>query len=153
MLDAMTGSTRSQPFSGQRDHMGVVVLDGRIHAIAGRMDSYDFNTSMHGVWDPKSNEWDFRAPLPTTRSSICAAVYRGKIVTFGGEATGKVYGTNEIYDPSTDQWYALTPMHLPRHGLHGAGAAVIGDFIHVPGGGVIPGGSIQSAYHDAFTLS
>ena len=37
---AMRGSTGTQPFVGQRDHMGVAVVDGKIHAIAGRMDSY-----------------------------------------------------------------------------------------------------------------
>ena len=39
-------------------------------------------------------------------------------------------------------------MKLPRHGLHGATVAVIGDMVHVPGGGPAPGG-IQGAYHDA----
>ena len=34
----MRGSTGTQPFVGQRDHMGVAVVDGKIHAIAGRMD-------------------------------------------------------------------------------------------------------------------
>ncbi len=78
--------------------------------------------------------------------------YRDRIVVFGGEATGKVFGTNEAYDPKTDKWEALAPMKLPRHGLHGATVAVIGDMVHVPGGGPLPGGSVQGAYHDAFTL-
>ena len=72
---------------------------------------------------------------------------------FGGEATGRVFGTNEAYDPASDTWEALTPMALPRHGLHGATVAVIGDKVHVPGGGPVPGGSIQGAYHDAFELT
>jgi hypothetical protein len=25
--------------------------------------------------------------------------------------------------------------------------------VHVPGGGPVPGGSVQGAYHDAFTFS
>src|SRR6185312_10743074 len=49
----------------QLDHMGVAVVDGKIHAIAGRMDSYDFNTSLNAVYDPKTDGWSFRAPLPT----------------------------------------------------------------------------------------
>jgi hypothetical protein len=44
-------------------------------------------------------------------------------------------------------------MAIPRHGLHGATVAVIGDKVHVPGGGPVPGGSIQGAYHDAFTFA
>ena len=153
ILDGMRGSTGTQPFVGQRDHMGVAVVDGKIHAIAGRMDSYDFNTTLHAVYDPKTDGWTFRAPLPTARSGVSAVYYRDRIVVFGGEATGKVFGTNEAYDPKTDKWEALAPMKLPRHGLHGATVAVIGDMVHVPGGGPVPGGSIQGAYHDAFTLA
>jgi N-acetylneuraminic acid mutarotase len=153
ILGGMRGSTATQPFVGQRDHMGVVVVDGKIHAIAGRMDSFDFNTGLNAVYDPKSDGWTFREPLPTPRSGPSAAFINGKIVVFGGEATGRVFGTNEAYDPKTDTWEALAPMKIPRHGLHGATVAVIGDMIHVPGGGPVPGGSIQGAYHDAFTLS
>lgn len=148
----MMGTTKTQPFAGQRDHMGVVLVDGKIHAIGGRMDSYDFNTGMHGVYDPEEDKWSFRAPLPVPRSGPSAAYVNGKIVVFGGEATGKVFGTNEAYDPQTDSWEALTPMAVPRHGLHGQTVAVIGNMIHAPGGGPVPGGRIQGAYHDAFTF-
>ena len=148
----MRGSTGTQPFVGQRDHMGVAVVDGKIHAIAGRMDSYDFNTSLNAVYDPKTDSWSFRAPLPTARSGPSCVYIGGKIVVFGGEATGKVFGTNEAYDPKTDSWEALTPMAIPRHGLHGATCAVIGNMVHVPGGGPVPGGQVQGAYHDAFTF-
>ena len=41
-------------------------------------------------------------------------------------------------------------MPTPRHGL---GAAVIGDAIYVAGGGVVMGGDVQSAVHEAFTLA
>ncbi len=116
------------------------------------MDSYDFNTGLHGVYGPADVSWSFRAPLPVPRSGPSAAYVGGRIVVFGGEATGKVFGTNEAYDPKTDTWEALAPMRVPRHGLHGATVAVIGDMIHVPGGGPVPGGSIQGAYHDAYTL-
>jgi N-acetylneuraminic acid mutarotase len=153
ILGGMRGSTGTQPFVGQRDHMGVALVDGKIHAIAGRMDSYDFNTGLNAVYDPKTDGWTFRAPLPTPRSGVSAVYIGGKIVVFGGEATGRVFGTNEAYDPKTDMWEALTPMPIPRHGLHGATAAVIGNMVHVPGGGPLPGGSVQGAYHDAFTFS
>src|SRR5262249_52932656 len=87
-------STVAEPFVGQRDHMGIAVVDGKIHAIAGRMDSYDFNTGLNAVYDPKTDAWTFRAPLPTPRSGPSCVYINGKIVVFGGEATGKVFGTN-----------------------------------------------------------
>jgi hypothetical protein len=152
ILAGMRGSTATQPFVGQRDHMGVVVVREEIHAIGGRMDSYDFNTSLHAVYSPKTDQWTFRAPLPTPRSGPSAVYHKNLIIVFGGEATGRVFGTNEVYDPATDKWEALAPMAMPRHGLHGATVAVIGNAIHVPGGGPVPGGRIQGAYHDAFIL-
>jgi hypothetical protein len=80
ILGGMRGSTGTQPFVGQRDHMGVAVVDGKIHAIAGRMDSYDFNTGLNAVYDPKNDAWSFRAPLPTPRSGVSAVYMGGKIV-------------------------------------------------------------------------
>ena len=114
------GSTGTQPFVGQRDHMGVAVVDGKIHAIAGRMDSYDFNTWLNAVYDPKTDCMDIPRAAADARQGPSCVYISGKIVVFGGEATGKVFGTNELYDPKTDTWEAVTPMAIPRHGLHGS---------------------------------
>jgi hypothetical protein len=152
ILENMRGSTPTQPFAGQRCHMGVVLVDGKIHAIAGRKDSYDFNTGLHTVYDPQNGKWSIRRPLPTPRSGVSCACLDGKILVFGGEAPGLVYETNEGYDPRTDRWEAFAPMIVPRHGLHGATAAVIDGVVHVPGGAPITGGSVQGAYHDAFSF-
>lgn len=153
ILNDMRGSTPTQPFAGQRCHMGAVAVDGRIHCIGGRKDSYDFNTGLHSVFDPETREWTFRKKMPTARSGLCCVYVGGKILAFGGEAPGLVYEVNEAYDPATDQWETVAPMPVPRHGLHGATAAVIGDTVYVPGGAPVVGGSVQGAYHDAFTLS
>ena len=37
-------------------------------------------------------------------------------------------------------------------GPDGSTCAVIGNMVHVPGGGPVPGGQVQGAYHDAFTF-
>lgn len=60
-----------------------------------------------------------------------------------------MFAQNEAYDPASDSWAAYAPMPTPRHGL---GAAVVGDAIHVAGGGPVMGGGVQSAAHEAFTL-
>jgi 2-polyprenyl-6-methoxyphenol hydroxylase-like FAD-dependent oxidoreductase len=68
----------------------------------------------------------------------------------GGEGSQRVFGQNEGYDPSRDAWELYAPMTTPRHGL---GAALVGDAIHVAGGGPVMGGGVQSAVHEAFTLA
>ena len=148
----MRGSTGTQPFVGQRDHMGVAVVDGKIHAIAGRMDSLRLQHRPERRLRPEDRRLDFPRAAADARSGPSCVYIGGKIVVFGGEATGRVFGTNEAYDPKTDTWEAGTPMAIPRHGLHGATCAVIGNMVHVPGGGPVPGGQVQGAYHDAFTF-
>jgi hypothetical protein len=59
-----------------------------------------------------------------------------------------VLGSLESYDPVTDSWMSHAPMPTPRHGL---GAALLGEWIHVAGGGPIVGGGIQTSVHEAFT--
>ena len=149
----MRGSTGTQPFVGQRDHMGVAVVDGKIHAIAGRMDSYDFNTSLNAVYDPKTDGWSFRAPLPTRAQRPVLRLYRrqDRGVRRRGHRQG-VRHQRSLRSRRPTAGKRCTPMAIPRHGLHGATCAVIGNMVHVPGGGPVPGGQVQGAYHDAFTF-
>ena len=125
-------------------------MNGQIHVIGGRVDSFHTNSNLHHAYDPNSDKWKPRAPLPTARSGHGAVFYREKIFVMGGEGTNRVYGQNEAYDPATDSWQSYAPMPTPRHGL---GAVAIGDFIHVAGGGPVMGGTFQSAIHEAFTLA
>ena len=67
----------------------------------------------------------------------------------GGEGTNRVFGQMEAYDPASDSWEQYAPMTTPRHGL---GAALVGNAIHVAGGGPVMGGGVQSAVHEAFVL-
>lgn len=137
------------PMPTGRDHTGTLTVNGLIHVIGGRVDSFHTNSNLHHVYDAKEDKWSPRAPLPTARSGHGAVLFRDKIFVMGGEGTNRVYGQNEAYDPATDSWESYAPMKTPRHGL---GAAAIGDYIHVAGGGPVMGGAFQSAVHEAFTL-
>jgi N-acetylneuraminic acid mutarotase len=132
------------------DHTGTLAVGNVIHVVGGRVDSFLTNSNLHHIYDPSKDAWEPRRPLPTARSGHGAVLYRGKIFVMGGEGYERVYGQNEAYDPATDRWEAYAPMPTPRHGL---GAALVGDAVHVAGGGPIMGGSVQSAVHEAFTLS
>jgi N-acetylneuraminic acid mutarotase len=138
-----------RPMPTGRDHTGTLTVEGRIHVIGGRVDSFHTNSNLHHSYDGKEDKWFPRAPLPTARSGHGAVLYRGKIFVMGGEGTNRVYGQNEAYDLKADSWMSYAPMKTPRHGL---GAVAIGDLILVAGGGPIVGGNIQSAVHEAFTL-
>ena len=59
-----------------------------------------------------------------------------------------VFEENEAYDPGADAWETLAPMPTPRHGT---GAAVVGDRIHIPGGGLVEGFGVTDV-HEVFEL-
>jgi N-acetylneuraminic acid mutarotase len=141
---------------GARDHVGCVAYNGAIHVIGGRFNTFEYNTGLHHVYLPARNTWEERAPLPTPRSGHGLVVYRGRLFAMGGEGgvigqagAAKVFGQMESYDPASDTWQKHAPMPTPRHAV---GAALLGDWIHVAGGGAVLGGSVQSAVHEAFTL-
>lgn len=143
---------------GARDHVGCVAHDGAIHVIGGRFNTFEYNTNLHHVYLPAKDTWEERAPLPTARSGHGLVVYRGRFFAMGGEAgrieggrpiQARVFGQMESYDPATDTWQHHAPMPTPRHAV---GAALIGDWIYVAGGGAVLGGGVQSAVHEAFTL-
>ena len=143
---------------GARDHVGCIADAGRIHVIGGRFNTFEYNTALHHVYLPAADTWELRAPLPTERSGHGLVVHRGRYWAMGGEGgilaggvprQAKVFGQMESYDPATDTWQQHAPMTTPRHAV---GAAAIGDWIYVAGGGAVLGGSVQSAVHEAFTL-
>ena len=68
-----------------RDHMAVVVAEGKIHVIGGGFTSPVDRTDMHEIFDPVTNTWSNTAPLKTPRSAVAAALYKGMIVVDGGE--------------------------------------------------------------------
>lgn len=142
---------------GARDHVGCVAENGRIHIVGGRFNTFEYNTELHHVYVAARDTWELRAPLPTARSGHGLVIYRGRYYAMGGEGgiinqqgQQRVYGQMESYDPATDTWQKHAPMPTPRHAV---AAVTIGDWVFVAGGGAVLGGGVQSAVHEAFTLS
>jgi N-acetylneuraminic acid mutarotase len=141
---------RRQPMPLGRDHTGVAAVNGVIHLIGGRVDTFHTNSNLHHTYDPRTDEWTFRTPIPTGRSGHGMVWYRNRIFVMGGEGTNRVFGQNESFDPAANRWESHAPMLTPRHGM---GAVVLGDAIYVAGGGPQMGGGVKSAINEAFTLA
>ncbi len=150
---------RRKALPGARDHAGIVAHEGKIHVVGGRFNTFEYNTDLHHVYLPDRDTWEPRAPLPVARSGLGLVIYRGRFFAMGGEfgvqlgggnfRQATVFGQMESYDPASDTWQSHAPMPTPRHAV---GATVLGDMIHVAGGGPVLGGQLQSAVHEAFTL-
>lgn len=74
------------------------------------------------AYDPATNTWQTRSPMPTARNHAAIGVVNGKIYVLGGRV-GSAFvvatGTDvvEEYDPATDSWgYARARMPAPRSG-------------------------------------
>jgi DNA-binding CsgD family transcriptional regulator len=80
---------------------------------------------------PTPVRWAAKAPLPTARTGLAAAVYENMVYAIAGETDQGVTGIVERYDPNIDQWATLTAKPVA---VTNVGAAVIGGLIYVPGG-------------------
>jgi N-acetylneuraminic acid mutarotase len=129
--------------------MAVVAIDGKIHAIGGRVTNPASRTAEHDIYDPKTDSWTAGPPLPTARSGLAYALYQGMIVVLGGELAPDTFPNNEAYDPKSNAWRSL--MAMP-HGRHGTGAAVIGKNLYVAAGSLKPGSGEVTDQLIVFTM-
>jgi N-acetylneuraminic acid mutarotase len=74
------------------------------------------------MYDPATNKWTERSPMPTSRNHAAVGVVNGKIYVLGGRLGAVFVNASptdvvEEYDPATDTWgYAMARMAMPRSG-------------------------------------
>ncbi len=128
--------TTMAPMPTARDGLGVVAVNGKIYAIGGDAGAQIFNAifNTNEVYDPATNNWTTKAPMPTARNGFGIAIYLNKIYCIGGWAAGPSFGqtgVNEVYDPLTNTWATKAPMPTGRGGLT---ASVVNGKIYLIGG-------------------
>jgi hypothetical protein len=128
------------PMHQARGFLGVATVNGKIYAIGGQVLAYQDNilteskaVNTNEEYDPATDTWTYKKPMPTARASFGIAVYQNKIYCISGNV-------NEVYDPSTDTWETKKPMPTPRSE---AGANVVHGKIYVTGG-YVPNSSSPS---------
>ena len=141
MFDTETNTWKQlKPMSLPRNHQDVVHVEGKLYVIGGRVGScfsggWSSNVSMNEAYDIAADTWITRAPMPTARSGLGAAVVDGKIHVLGGEGWiddfGGVFRAHEVYDPKTNTWAKVARMPTPRHGF---ATAVVGRKIYAVSG-------------------
>jgi N-acetylneuraminic acid mutarotase len=118
--------------AGVRGEVAALVFQNKLYAIGGNLASNA--VPRNEEYDPATDCWRARAPMPVARDHVGLALVNGKIYTFGGfvKTVHEGAGTDVFeYDPASDTWRARAPLKTP---LGSVGTAVVGGKIHVFGG-------------------
>lgn len=125
------------PLPTKRGSPNAAAVNGKIHVIGGASTHPGSKeTAVHParphravdvneVYDPATNTWATRSPMPTARNHAAIGVVNNKIYVIGGRigaALMLVPATTvdivEEYDPATDQWGGLKrSMPTPRSAM------------------------------------
>lgn len=106
-------------------------VDGILYAIGGdETVLYDLNkvynpqgvVTSNEAYDPETNSWTVKSPMPTPRDHLTSAVIGESIYVLGGRQPDigplfKDLNSNERYDPVNDTWQMLEPVPTNRSGL------------------------------------
>jgi hypothetical protein len=102
----MTPSTNSwtikAPMPTSRDSFAIAVFQNKIYCIGGRVSISEYQpqtfTTVNEVYDPATDTWQTKVPLPTAQWPLQASVVNGNIYVICG--SGETYA----YNPINDSW-------------------------------------------------
>ena len=133
--------TAKAPMPVGLHHVGIGVVGGRLYIIGG------YKQSGMSVWgpvatvyayDPVTDAWSERAPMPTARGALSVTVHEGKLYAIGGYEGRANSPAVEVYDPVRNSWATRAPLPTPRD--HLATATAAGKIYAV-------GGRLKGDYH------
>jgi N-acetylneuraminic acid mutarotase len=139
------------PMPTRRVNFAIAVYKEKIYVIGGQNASHaisgpnfvdywmDGVTGVNEIYDPATNTWETKSPMPTPRNYLQANVVDGKIYLIGGLYQQKLeyppteHSSNltEVYDPETDSWTTMAP--IPNT-VYGYASAVINEKIYIISG-------------------
>jgi N-acetylneuraminic acid mutarotase len=112
--------TAKAPMPVGLHHVGIGVAGGRLYVIGG------YRQSGLSVWhpvatvyayDPDTDTWEERAPMPTARGALSVTEHDGKLYAIGGYDRTANSAAVEVYDPVRNLWTSRAPLPTPRDHL------------------------------------
>ena len=126
--------TSKAPLPVGLHHVGIGVVGGRLYVVGG------YSKSGFSVWnpvatvyayDPSTDSWTERAPMPTARGALSVTEYDGKLYAIGGYDRKMNNAQVEVYDPVRNVWSTAASLPTPRDHL---ATATVGGKIYAIGG-------------------
>lgn len=115
-------------------HVGIGVVGGRLYVIGGYRQaglSVWSPVSTVYAYDPSTDAWTERTPMPTARGALSVTVHDDQLYAIGGYDGKSNSGAVEVYDPVRNTWASRAPLPTPRD--HLAGATVAGKVYAIGG--------------------
>ena len=114
-----------------RAALAVKFVDGILYAIGGDGDIHWNERGIYNpqgvvnaneAYNPETNSWEVKAPMPTQRDHSGSALVNDKIFVIGGRQPWggplfKNLDKNEMYDPKSNTWSTLAPLPTNRSGI------------------------------------
>ena len=126
--------TSKAPLPTPRFGAAAGVVNGLLYVVGGYARDAAGNAQIVGTveaYDPVSNAWTAKSPMPTARAYLAVGVVNGVIYAVGGEGGAGAVAVVEAYSPATNTWTTLGPMPTARRFL---AVGVIKDIIYAAGG-------------------
>jgi len=127
------------PIPTHQQSFAVAAYQNKIYVFGGcssfnQITGYPINcTGANEEYNPATDSWETKAPMPTARAEMQANVVNGKIYVISGTiSSGSISNATEVYDPTRDSWSTASPIPTPV-GLYTS--AVVDNKIYVEGGG------------------
>jgi hypothetical protein len=103
-------------------HAAAAVIGDRLFVVGGYTGGRVRWTALESLYEfvPARETWEARAPMPTARGGLAAAVLDGRLHALGGSADN-VSNAHEVYDPATNRWTRANAMPTARDHLAAVG--------------------------------
>jgi N-acetylneuraminic acid mutarotase len=126
--------TTKAPMPVGLHHVGIGVTGGRLYVIGGYTHSgltvWQPVSSVY-AYDPATDTWAKRTPMPTPRGALSVTEHEGKLYAIGGYDREANSAAVEVYDPVRNTWTSRAPLPTPRD--HLAIATVFGKIYAIGG--------------------
>jgi hypothetical protein len=96
-----------------RYDFAIAVYQNKIYCIGGCTNIADEGqtiTAVNEVYDPATDTWESKTPMPTARFSLEANVVGSKIYLIGGYKDRSGLSLNEVYYPTNNSWTTEAPI-------------------------------------------
>ena len=130
-----------------RSEVASAFVNGKVYILGGLARNQEAST-LNQEYDPATDIWRDRRPMPFPLSHPNAAVLNGKIYVIGGFLAQVHVAAQDSafeYDPVADSWRILAPLKVPRGSI---GVAAVNGKIHAIGGRTVD--RVTSAVHEIY---